>query len=312
MGDRILVTGGSGMVGSALREISPNAIFVSSQDCDLRDCEEVDSLFDRIKPDRVIHLAARVGGVKANHTMMGEFFFDNVMMNTNVLHSSYVHKVEKVLSLMSTCVYPIAECVSYPLTEDQLYSGRAHPSNFAYAYTKRMLDVQSRAYRLQYGCNFITAIPNNLYGPHDNFDLENGHVVPAIIRKVYDARVSNKKEIYLWGDGSPMREFTHSRDAARSILFLMKNYDGEDPINIGNTEEISIKKLASLVCEKLEYEGDIIWDASQPKGQMRKPSSNKNLLDLGWDERSYLAIEKGVESTCKWFQEHYPDVRGCR
>ena len=310
MSKRVLVTGGTGMVGNALQEILPEAVYISRSDCDLRDKGAVEKLFQQLQPQKVIHLAARVGGVKANQDKMGEFFFDNVMINTNVLHTAYCSGVDKLLSLMSTCVYPIAECVSYPLTEDQLYSGKAHHSNFAYAYTKRMLDVQSRAYRLQYNCNFITAIPNNLYGPHDNFDLNNGHVVPAIMRKVYEAKLENRPAIDLWGDGTPMREFTFSKDAAAALIFLLNNYEGKEPINIGCTKEISIRQLSQIICQKLEYTGEIIWDTHKPKGQMRKPSSNANFLELGWNDSAYSSIEKGLGRTCSWFKENYPDIRG--
>ena len=310
MSKRTLVTGGSGMVGSALKEVLPEAVYLSRSDCDLRDKASVDNLFKDLRPTRVIHLAARVGGVKANSDKMGEFFFDNIMINTNVLNAAHQFKSEKVVSLMSTCVYPIAECVSYPLTEDQLYAGRAHESNFAYAYTKRMLDVQSRAYRLQYGSNFITAIPNNLYGPHDNFDLDNGHVVPAIIRKVYEAKLENNPRINLWGDGTPLREFTFCNDAAQAIIFLTENYNGSEPINIGSPDEISIQQLSMIICKNLDYQGEIIWDTDKPKGQMRKPSSNNNFLELGWNNSLYTSIEEGISLSCQWFKENYPQIRG--
>ena len=192
-----------------------------------------------------------------------------------------------------------------------MHSGPPHPSNFAYAHVKRMLDVQSRAYRQQYGCNFITAVPNNLYGEYDNFDLEQSHVIPAIIRKVHEAKLYNK-EIVLWGDGSPLREFTYSKDLARVLLFLLKNYDDSTPINIGCSNETSIKNAAEAIASKLGYEGRINWDATKPAGQFKKPSDKSKMISLGWTEDQYTSFEQGIEKTCEWFLKQYPEVRGVR
>ena len=215
---KILITGGTGMVGSAFEHIYPKRnIIICPRTYDLRNSQHAQRVLQNIHPDAIIHLAAKVGGVKANMEYLGDFYRDNVLINTNVLEAARKFKVKKVVSLLSTCVYP--DEVNYPLTEDQIHNGPPHPSNYAYAYAKRMLDIQSRAYRDQYGCNFITAIPNNLFGEHDNFDLENSHVLPAIIRKVYEAKL-NGTNVSLWGDGSSLREFTYSRDLAEILLFL--------------------------------------------------------------------------------------------
>ena len=304
----ILITGGSGMVGSSFKELRDDIIFVSSIDCDLRSLSQTKALFNSISPDYVIHLAAKVGGVKANTDYMGDFYRDNLLINTNVLECSKTSRVKKVVSLLSTCVYP--DKVTYPLTEDQIHDGPPHSSNFAYAYAKRMLDVQSRSYRKQYGCNFITAIPNNLYGPNDNFHLEDSHVIPAIIRKVWEAKLS-EKPVVLWGDGSPLREFTYSRDIAEILLFLLKNYDGDHPVNIGKTGHIEIKNVANIICEFLDYNfNNIEWDTTKPSGQHKKPSSNKKLIDIGWDDEKYTSLRDGLKKTCDWFIINYPNVRG--
>ena len=188
--------------------------------------------------------------------------------------------------------------------------GPPHHSNFGYAYAKRMVDVMSRAYRQQYGCNFITAIPNNLYGENDNFDLENSHVIPALMRKIWEAKLNDQPSVEVWGDGSPLREFTYSLDIAKILLFLLQNYNELDPINIGNTEECSIIEVVKLLCELLEYDGKIVWNINKPNGQFRKPSSNKKLLDLGWKETDYTPLKEGLKKTCEWFKISYPNVRG--
>ena len=304
--NRILVTGGSGMIGSALKDLIPDAIFLSSRDGDLRKQEEANRIFQFYKPDAVIHLAARVGGVKANMQNMGSFCYDNILINTNVIEASYKAKVNKLLSTLSTCVYP--DTASYPLTEEQIHNGVPHHSNYAYAYTKRMVDVQSRAYREQYGCNFVTVIPNNTFGMHDNFDLEDCHVIPAMIRKVYEAKKFNKK-IVLWGDGTPLREFTYSVDMAKIILFLLEKYNSPHPINIGNTKEFSIKQISDLICKIYNYDGNIEWDISGPQGQFRKPSSDEKVIKLGWNSDDYTQIEESLQNVCDWFLENYHKAR---
>ena len=301
----ILVTGGTGMVGSALKSFMPSAHFTSTSQCDLRNPSETEHLFAHYRPEQVIHLAARVGGIKANMENLGAFYYDNIMINTNVLEASRKHKVKKVVSLLSTCVYP--DNVSYPLTEEQIHAGDPHESNFSYAYAKRMLDVQSRAYRKQYGCNFVTAVPNNLFGENDNFDLEDSHVIPAMIRKIYNAGL-NDEDVYLWGDGSPLREFTYSKDLASILMLLLKEYDGEYPINIGCSKEYSIKEVAEMVAEIMRFDGEIIWQTEMPCGQHRKPSNNSKFKSICGIH--YTDFEKALRNTCKWFIMNHPNVRG--
>jgi GDP-L-fucose synthase len=263
-------------------------------------------LFRRVRPDYVIHLAAKVGGVKGNTDYVADFYTQNIQINTNVLDASFRYGAQKVVSLLSTCVYP--DAATYPLTEEQIHAGPPHKSNFGYAYAKRMLDVQSQAYRQQYGCNFITAVPNNLYGENDNFHLTDGHVIPALIRKVFEAWANADPSVTFWGDGSPLREFTYSGDIARILLFLLENYNEPGPINIGTTGEVSIKEVAETIIENVGFGGDIIWDTDMPAGQYRKPSSNQRLLDLGWSE--YTDFDMGLARTCEWFKQNYPNVRG--
>ncbi len=309
MTKRILVTGGTGMVGSALREVLPEAIYLSSKDGDLRDQKITNDIFEKLQPEIVIHLAGKVGGVKANLTYLGDFFYDNIMINTNVLEACKRFKVEKALSMLSTCVYP--DDTTYPLMEEQIHNGMPHHTNYAYACAKRMLDIQSRAYRDQYGSNFITVIPNNLFGINDNFDLDNSHVLPAIIRKIYEGKRFNK-DVVLWGDGTPLREFTYSCDMAKIILFLMKEYDDREPINVGNTKEYSIKEVAEIIASIYDYKEPIIWDTLKPPGQFRKPSSNEKLLELGWSSDNYTDIHISLKKVCDWFAKEYKHTRGVK
>jgi len=303
-----LITGGSGMVGKSFLDKLPNAIYISSEQYDLRDPVQASNMFEEYRPRFVIHLAARVGGVLANMNNLGSFYYDNVMMNTNVLESARIFETEKLISCLSTCIYP--DQVTYPLTEDQIHNGAPHQSNYSYAYTKRMIEIQSRAYKEQYGCNFISMAPNNLFGQFDNFSLEGSHVIPAMIRKIYEAKLNNTRAEF-WGDGTPLREFTYSQDIPDVALFLLEKYDSPDVINVGNSHEVSIKYAVSKVQEYFDFGGEIFWDTTKPMGQFRKPSSNKKLLDLGWQEENYTSMEKGLKETCEWFIMNYPNnIRG--
>lgn len=290
------------MVGSSFRNIIPQSEYITRE-------QFHNSSYD-ISGKYVIHLAAKVGGVKANTDYIADFYYENSIVNQKILDYAHTGGAKKVVSLLSTCVYPDAPYINYPLTEDQLHLGPPHDSNFGYAYSKRMVDVMSRAYRQQYGCNFITAIPNNLYGENDNFHLEDSHVIPALIRKVWEAKINHKKYIECWGDGTPLREFTYSEDIVRILLFLLENYDKPDPINIGNTKEYSIREVVEIICNTLEYDGEMVWQTDKPSGQHRKPSSNQKLLDLGWKKEDYTSLQEGLKKTCDWFIMTYPNVRG--
>lgn len=307
---KLLITGSNGMVGSAIKKLDSNIICLSRDIVDLRDEKRTLDVISFYRPKFIIHLAARVGGVKANSDFLGDFFIDNIRINSNVLHAAKESKVEKVVSLLSTCIYP--DKCTYPLTENQIHNGPPHKSNYAYAYTKRMLDIQSQAYRDQFGCNFVTVVPNNLYGLHDMFDLENSHVIPAIIRKIYEAK-QNNCDVTLWGDGSPLREFTYSTDLAKILIFILEEYNGREPINVGNTQEYSIKYVAEMVAEIFNFKGKLIWDISKPSGQFRKPSSNEiflNLLESYGKKLKYTSLENGLKQVCNWFENSYGNIRG--
>lgn len=306
----LLVTGGTGMVGQAVKRNLPDgveAVFVSSKQFDLRKMPAARKMVRTYKPKAIIHLAARVGGVKANTEFVADFFNENILINTNVLMAAHAYKVNDVVSLLSTCVYPDKKWVNYPLTEKQLHLGPPHNSNFGYAYAKRMAEVQSRAFRQQYGRNFTTAIPNNIYGPEDNFDLEDGHVLPAVIRKIYEAKHQDKTPVF-WGDGSPLREFTLADDIAICLLKMVgigdEVYSSPVPCNIGTDEEVSIKDVVGMVADIMEYNGPISWDDTKPAGQHRKPSSGGRI------SHKYTPLKEGLKLTCEWFEENYPNVRG--
>ena len=302
MQEDLIITGGTGMVGSAFKSVCPLSKYPGRA--------ELKSMSFDVENKKIIHLAAKVGGIRANMTQMAEFYYENSLLNQKILHHSYENSAKKVISLLSTCIYPSKNFVKYPLTEDQLHKGPPHSSNYGYAYSKRMVDVMSRAYRKQYGCNFITAVPNNLFGENDNFDLEDGHVIPALIRKVWEAKINKKASIQCWGDGTPLREFTYSGDIVKILLFLMENYDGEDPVNIGNTKEFSIKEVVNSICQIMEYDGKIEWQTNRPNGQHRKPSDNNKLVNLGWDVKNYTPFHEALKKTCNWFILKYPQVRG--
>lgn len=304
----LLVTGASGLLGSEVIRERPESIGLSSKDCNLTDSNHAILTLEEGRIDTVIHCAARVGGVKANTEYVADFFDDNVRMNMKVIEACKEKRL-KLVSVLSTCIYPDSSYVKYPLTEDQLHTGPPHQSNFGYAYAKRMLEVQSRAYRQQFGCNFITVIPNNLYGPNDNYDLNSGHVIPALIRKFHEAMLTKKDEVTVWGTGRPLREFTFARDAARIILWLAENYDGEEPVNIGNPGSVSIENLARIVGEEVGYEGRVRFDSSKPDGQYEKPSLNERLMKLGW-KGEYTPLREGLRETIKSFTDRYPRVRG--
>ncbi len=259
----------------------------------------------------VYHLAAHVGGVKANIDRLATFFSQNSQMSLSVLDACVYFSVPKVVSVLSTCVYPDTSYITLPLTEEQLHLGPPHSSNFGYAYAKRMLDVHTRALRNQYGVAYITVIPNNLFGPGDNFHLNDGHVLPALMRKIWEAKITGSSHVTVWGDGTPLREFTYVKDAARILKVAADEYDHDLPLNIGCTEERSIRSIVESLCEMLEYKGDIVYDTSKPVGQLRKPSSNHRLLSMtSWKEKDYTPFSQALRETCEWFKINYPNVRG--
>ena len=308
MSHKILITGGTGMLAHAMKNLYPDAYFISTSDCDLKNQKQVFELFEDLAPTHVFHLAAKVGGILSNKTYIADFYYDNITMNTNVLEASKKFSVTKLVSMLSTCIYP--DKISYPLREHEIHNGEPHESNYGYAYSKRMLDIQSRAYRSQYGCNFVTVVPNNLFGENDNFHLTDSHVIPAMIRKIHAAK-KTKNNVVLWGDGSPKREFTYSRDIARALKIIMDKYDNSMPINMGNTKEVSIKDLAEKITKNLDYNGVIIWNDSMPNGQHRKPSDNTRFMNV-CGKFKYTDFDHAINLVCKWFLENQPNVRGMK
>ena len=308
--NKILTTGGNGLLGNAFKKIIPNNLYPKSKELNLKNNIDISNYLADSQINSVIHLAAKVGGVKSNTDLIYDFYQINSEINNNVISACIFKNISKLVCCLSTCIYPDEKYVTYPLTEDQLHNGPPHEPNFGYAYAKRMVDIQIRAARKQYGVNYISVIPNNLYGEHDNFDLQNSHVLPALIRKIWEAKINNKNHFEVWGDGEVYREFTYAEDIAKAILFCLENYNDENPINIGNTTEYKLKDIVHLLCDILDYNGEIIFDKSKPKGQLRKPTSNQRFLDLGWKKEWYTPIEIGLEKTCKWFIKNYPNVRG--
>lgn len=301
-----LVTGSDGLVGTALRKFAPESFyFATRKDADLRSENETNELFERIKPRRVIHLAALVGGIGGNIMKSADFFKDNLSINMNVLEAARKLDVEKLVSFMSTCVFPNQG--PYPLKPENLHSGAPHPTNFGYAYAKRMLEVQSRAYREQWGLNYQIAIPANIYGPNDNFNLEEGHVVPALIHKAYLAK-QNGKPISVWGSGTPLREFIYSEDVARLVLWMLDNYDSSEPLILSHGKESSIRELVDEVVQALEFKGDVVYDTEKPDGQNRKPS-DVSPLQIANPGFIYTKLDVGIRITTEWFARNYPEIR---
>jgi GDP-L-fucose synthase len=308
--NKILVTGGTGLVGNAFKRLMPTALFPTRKELDLLDRNNVFDYFSKNDINVIFHIAGRVGGVAANTDYVSDFYSENIQMNTNILDAAVFNRVKNVVCCLSTCIYPDSKYVTYPLTEHQLHNGPPHESNFGYAYAKRMVDIQLKAIRQQHGFNYISVVPNNLYGPNDNFDLNNGHVLPSLIRKIWEAKINNKPFFEVWGDGEVYREFTFSDDIAKIIVFCMNNYEGSEPINIGSTAEYLLKDVIDLICKELGFNGEIKFDISKPKGQIRKPTCNEKLLKIGWEAKNYTSLQEGLRKTCSWFKQNYPNIRG--
>ena len=295
---KIYISGHRGMVGSAIRrkleaEGYSNLVFRTSSQLDLRDQYAVKSFFESEKPEYVFMAAAKVGGIMANSSYKAYFLYDNLMIQTNVIHESYKSGAKKLLFLGSSCIYP-KHCPQ-PMKEEYLLTGPLEDTNDAYAIAKIAGIKMCQAYRQQYGCNFISVMPTNLYGPNDNYDLENSHVLPALIRKFHEAKVENKPSVTIWGTGSPLREFLHADDLADACLFLMNNYDEADHINVGVSKEISIKNLALLIKDKVGFEGKLEFDTSKPDGTPRKMMDSSKIYSLGW--KPSITLDEGLTRT---------------
>ena len=308
---KIYVAGHNGLVGSAIvRTLKDrgysNLILKSSKELDLCRQADVEAFFEAIKPDYVFLAAAKVGGIHANNTYRASFLYDNLMIEANVIHSAYKAGVKKLLFLGSSCIYP--KLAPQPMREEHLLTGFLEQTNEPYAIAKIAGLKLCENYCRQYGVNFISAMPTNLYGLNDNFDLANSHVLPALMRKFHEAKLANQPTAEVWGSGSPLREFLYVDDLADGLLFLMDNYDGIDFVNIGSSKEVSIKELAHTIKDVVGYKGDIVFDASKPDGTPRKLMDPSKLTNLGWQAQT--SLQEGIAKTYDWFQLHYETLRG--
>lgn len=294
-GNKIYVAGHNGMVGSAIvrklrKEGYTNLILRSSKELDLRNQREVQDFFSETKPAYVFLAAAKVGGIHSNNTYRADFLYDNLMIEANIIHSSYESGVKKLVFLGSSCIYP--KMAQQPLKENSLLTGTLEPTNEPYAIAKIAGIKMCEAYRDQYKCNFISVMPTNLYGPNDNYHPENSHVLPALIRKFHDATVQNTPEVVIWGTGTPLREFLHTDDLADACFYLMQHYDEKEFVNIGYGKDISIGDLALLVKKITGYSGRLVFDKSKPDGTPRKLMDSSKLNALGWQPKVHL--EEGI------------------
>lgn len=303
MNKKILVTGGSGLVGSQF--IGEKYIKPRSSEFDLIDPKQVDSMLKHKNIESIIHCAAKVGGLGGNMKYKGEFFYQNIMMNTNIIESARINDIKNLVVFLSTCVFP--DNIDYPLTESKIHLGPPHFSNDAYAYSKRMADIQVRAYREQYGLNYKCVIPTNIYGINDNFNLENGHVIPSLIHKCYLSK-SNNTDFEVWGSGEPLREFIYNKDVTKLSEWVLDNYTESEPIILSTSEEISIKDVVYMIVELMDFKGRVIFNTSKPDGQFRKPSDNSKIKKYLPDFK-FTPIYEGLKETIDWFVENYETTR---
>jgi GDP-L-fucose synthase len=301
--NKILVTGGNGLVGSQF--IGDDYIKFGSKDYNLIDPVFTNLMLRINKPKSVIHCAAKVGGVGGNMNYKGEFFYQNIMMNTNVIEECRKNNVEDLVVFLSTCVFP--NDVEYPLTEKKIHLGPPHFSNDAYAYAKRMADIQIRSYREQYGLNYKSVIPTNIYGINDNFDIENGHVVPSLIHKCYIARETNTP-LTIWGSGKPLREFIYNKDVVKLTEWVLENYNEDEPVILSTSEEISIKEVVDIIVELMNFKGKVKWDTDKPDGQFRKPSDNSKIKNY-LPNFKFTPFYNGLKETINWFESNYENIR---
>jgi len=296
---KVLVTGGSGFLGKRLSKYKPEWIYISSKDCNLEDFGEVKDYLSAVKPDAIVHLAARVGGIKDNVENQASFYIQNTMMNTNIIHSAHLLGISRVLSSLSTCAFPDI-VASYPFTEEQIFDGAPAKTNFSYGYTKRALHVQTLSYRKQYGLNYSTFCPSNIYGPDDHFDTEKSHFVPALVSKLVKAE--NGGAIELWGTGNPKRQQLYVDDLAEIIPVLLEKHNSDIPLIVAPNENLSIREMASIANNKIEKNIKISYN-SNLDGQYRKDGSNKRFLELvgGYE---FTSFDEGIEKTIQWYLEN--------
>ena len=298
--DKIFIAGHNGMVGSAIerkyrQEGFKNILTFSSKELDLRDQSSVDEFYKKVKPDIVILAAAKVGGIHANNKYKAEFIYDNLMIESNVIHFAYENNVKKLLFLGSSCIYP--KHSPQPIKEEYLMSGHLEPTNKPYAIAKIAGIELCKSYHEQYGCNFISAMPTNLYGTNDNYHFENSHVIPALLRKVVLAKKNNDPFVTVWGSGKPRRDFLNVDDLANACFLLMRQYDESEPINIGSGSDISITELINIIMEEIDYNGEVKFDTSKPDGTMLKLLDISKIKSLGWAPK--IKIREGIRKAIK-------------
>ena len=308
----VYVAGHKGLVGSALlRNLQKNGyrniLVRTRQELDLRQSDAVRNFFSQAKPEAVVVAAAKVGGIKANSDYPVEFFLENLQIQNNLIAASFEFGVKKLLFLGSSCVYP--KLAPQPIREESLLAGPLEPTNEPYAIAKIAGIKLCQAYAQQYGTNFICAMPTNIYGPGDNFDLEKSHVLAALIRKVHEAKLRNQREVTIWGTGTPRREFLHADDLADALRFLLENYDSSEIINVGCGEDLTIRELVELVARVIGFEIDLVFDTTKPDGTPRKLLDTTRLQALGWKPR--ISLNDGIQQTYQWFLESSAQLRGC-
>jgi len=311
----VLVTGGTGLFGKAIEEVvkqdstaqNENWVFLSSKDGNLVDRVAVEKIFEQHRPTYVIHLAAKVGGLFHNMRKKVDFYRENTLMNDNVMECCRIYGVKKLVSCLSTCIFP--DKTSYPIDETMVHNGPPHNSNLGYSVAKRMIDVLNHCYKDQYDLNYTSIIPTNIYGPHDNFNVEDGHVIPGLIHKCYMAKREGK-DFVIWGSGSPLRQFIYSRDLADLTVWVLRNYESIEPIilSVDEEAEVSIKEVAEMVAEAMGFEGNVVCDTTKADGQHKKTASNKKLR-THLPEYQFTSIKDGVKKSVDWFVENYETAR---
>ncbi len=300
---KVYIAGHRGLVGSALlrklqSEGYKNIILKTRSELDLLDNDAVKTFFEKEKPEYIFLAAAKVGGIVANNEYSADFIYENLKVQGNIIHNSYLNNVKKLLFLGSSCIYP--KLAPQPIKEDYFLDGKLEPTNKAYAVAKIAGITMCQAYNKQYGTNFISVMPTNLYGTNDNFDLKSSHVLPALLRKFHEAKINNKKEVEIWGTGSPKREFLHVDDLADACVFLMNNYNDSEIINIGTGEDVFIKELADLIKDTVKFSGEIVWDSSKPDGTPRKLLDVSKIHNLGWHHK--IELTDGIKTTYEWYE----------
>ena len=303
-GKKVWVAGHRGMVGSAvcrqLENENCNIIKAGRDEVNLINQAEVNNWMNSVKPEVIVLAAAKVGGIQANNNFPVDFLYENLMIEANIIHAAHLNKVERLLFLGSSCIYP--RLADQPIKENSLLSGALEPTNEWYAIAKITGIKLIQAYRKQYGYDWISAMPTNLYGPGDNYDLNSSHVLPALLRKFHEAKISKSSEVTVWGSGKPLREFMHCDDLATALLFLLKNYSDYEHINVGSGDEVSIRELVDVIAEVVGFEAKIVWDKSKPDGTPRKLMDSSNLHNLGW--KDYRSLFDGISHTYEsWLNE---------